>query len=70
MNKWWLTAGTALLLLLVACATDAKKKWKADEDFEFEEVRTNPPNSPSFILTRFTNIIIMVLLSTVVIRVS
>lgn len=37
MNKWWL-ASTAVLLLLVACATDAKKKWKADEDFEFEEV--------------------------------
>lgn len=36
MNKWWL-AGTAVLLL-VACAADAKKKWKADEDFEFEEV--------------------------------
>jgi hypothetical protein len=37
MNKWWLT-GTAVLLLVV-CAADAKKKWKADEDFEFEEVR-------------------------------
>jgi len=36
MNKWWL-ASTAVLLL-VACAADAKKKWKADEDFEFEEV--------------------------------
>lgn len=38
MNKWWL-AGTAVLLL-VACTADAKKKWKADEDFEFEEVLT------------------------------
>lgn len=40
MNKWWLTTGTAVLLLLVVCAADAKKKWKADEDFAFEEVRT------------------------------
>lgn len=27
-----------LLVVVVVCATDAKKKWKADEDFEFEEV--------------------------------
>lgn len=36
MNKWWLAI--AALLLLIACTADAKKKWKADEDFEFEEV--------------------------------
>lgn len=39
MNKWWLAA--TALLLFVSCAADAKKKWKADDDFEFEEVRTS-----------------------------
>lgn len=62
MNKWWLV-GTAVLLLTVVAA-DAKKKWKSDEDFEFEEVRggcviklfnsnssVNSPNQPPIVVS-------------------
>ncbi|XP_050525231.1 proteoglycan Cow isoform X3 [Daktulosphaira vitifoliae] len=36
MVKWWLAA--LLLVTCISALADAKKKWKPDEDFEFEEV--------------------------------